>query len=124
MNKPLNFYKENIQSLSFAGISTDEQETVIIFRRNDDMASVETTDSTVLTKLKKCADTSPDEWVLTNVTTSPFESDPTKITSICFKCPKKLVSLRLKSAAPRELTDEERAEIAERMRGIRRNKED
>lgn len=124
MNKPLNFYKENIQSLSFAGISTDEQETVIIFRRNDDMASVETTDSTVLTKLKKCADTSPDEWVLTNVTTSPFESDPTKITSICFKCPKKLVSLRLKSTAPRELTDEERAEIAERMRGIRGNKED
>lgn len=124
MSKPLDFYKENIQSLSFAGISTDEQETVIIFRRNDDMASVETTDSTVLTKLKKCADTSPDEWVLTNVTTSPFESDPTKITSICFKCPKKLVSLRLKSAAPRELTDEERAEIAERMRGIRGNKED
>lgn len=124
MSKPLDFYKENIQSLSFAGISTDEQETVIIFRRNDDMASVETTDSTVLTKLKKCADTSPDEWVLTNVTTSPFESDPTKITSICFKCPKKLVSLRLKSTTPRELTDEERAEIAERMRGIRGNKED
>ena len=124
MSKPLDFYKENIQSLSFAGISTDEQETVIIFRRNDDMASVETTDSTVLTKLKKCADTSPDEWVLTNVTTSPFESDPTKITSICFKCPKKLVSLRLKSTTPRELTDEERAEIAERMRGIRENKED
>lgn len=124
MNKPLNFYKENIQSLSFTGISTDEQETVIIFGRNGDMASVETTDSTVITKLKKCADTSPDEWVLTNVTTSPFESDPTKITSICFKCPKKLVSLRLKSTAPRELTDEERAEIAERMRGIRGNKED
>lgn len=124
MNKPLNFYKENIQSLSFTGISTDEQETVIIFGRNGDMASVETTDSTVLTKLKKCANTSPDEWVLTNVTTSPFESDPTKITSICFKCPKKLVSLRLKSTAPRELTDEERAEIAERMRGIRGNKED
>lgn len=124
MSKLLNFYKENVQSLSFAGISTDEQETVIIFGRNGDMASVETTDSTVLTKLKKCADTSPDEWVLTNVTTSPFESDPTKITSICFKCPKKLVSLRLKSTTPRELTDEERAEIAERMRGIRRNKED
>ena len=124
MSQPLDFYKEYILSLSFAGISTDEQETVIIFRRNDDMASVETTDSTVFTKLKKCADTSPDEWVLTNVTTSPFESDPTKITSICFKCPKKLVSLRLKSTAPRELTDEERAEIAERMRGIRGNKED
>ena len=124
MGKSLDFYKENIQSLSFSGVSTDEQETVIVFSRNNDTASVETTDSTVLTKLKKCADTSPDEWVLTNVTTSPFESDPTKITSICFKCPKKLVSLRLKSTTPRELTDEERAEIAERMRGIRGNKED
>ena len=124
MSKSLDFYKENIQSLSFTGISTDEQETVIIFGRNGDMASVETTDSTVLTKLKKCADTSPDEWVLTNVTTSPFESDPTKITSICFKCPKKLVSLRLKSTALRELTDEQRAEIAERMKQIWKAKEE
>ena len=124
MNKPLNFYKENIQSLSFTGNTTDKQETVIIFGRNSDMASVETTDSTVLTKLKKCADTSPDEWVLTNVTTSPFESDPTKITSICFKCPKKLVSLRSKSTSPRELTEEERAEIAERMRNVRASRED
>ena len=124
MGKSLDFYKENIQSLSFSGVSTDEQETVIVFSRNNDTASVETTDSTVLTKLKKCADTSPDEWVLTNVTTSPFESDPTKITSICFKCPKKLVSMRLKSTTPRELTDEERAEIAERMRNVRASRED
>lgn len=124
MSKPLDFYKENIQSLSFTGISTDEQETVIIFRRNDDMASVETTDSTVLTKLKKCANASPEEWVLASTTTSPFESDPMKITSICFECPKKLISLRFKSASPRELTEEQRTEIAERMRGIRRNKED
>ena len=124
MNKPLNFYKENIQSLSFTGISTDEQETVIIFGRNGDMASVETTDSTVLTKLKKCADTSPDEWVLTNVTTSQDESDPMKITSICFKCPKKLISLRSKSTAPRELTEEERAGIAERMKQIWKAKEE
>ena len=124
MGKSLDFYVQNIQSLSFSGIPGDEQETVIVFSRNSNTASVETTDSTVLTKLKKCAVTSPDEWVLTNVTTNPNESDPTKITSICFKCPKKLVSLRLKSTAPRELTDEERAEIAERMRGIRGNKED
>ena len=124
MGKSLDFYKENIQSLSFSGVSTDEQETIIVFSRNNDTASVETTDSTVLTKLKRYATTNPDEWALTNVTTSGNESDPMKITSICFKCPKKLVSLRLKSATPRELTDEERAEIAERMRGVRRNKED
>lgn len=124
MGKSLDFYKENIQSLSFSGVSTDEQETVIVFSRNGDMASVETTDSTVLTKLKRYAVANPDEWVLTNVTTSQNESDPMRITSICFECPKKLVSLRSKSTSPRELTEEERAEIAERMRNARAGRED
>ena len=119
MGKSLDFYKENIQSLSFSGVSTDEQESVIVFSRNGDMASVETTDSTVLTRLKRYAVANPDEWVLTNVTTSQNESDPMRITSICFECPKKLVSLRSKSTSPRELTEEERAEIAERMRNAR-----
>ena len=124
MSKSLDFYKENIQSLSFSGVSTDEQETIIVFSRNNDTTSVETTDSTVLTKLKKYATTNPDEWVLTNVTTGQDESDPMKITSICFECPKKLISLRSKSTAPRELTEEERAEIAERMRNVRASRED
>ena len=124
MSKSLDFYKENIQSLSFSGVSIDEQETVIAFSRNDDTASVETTDPTVLTKLKRYATTNPDEWVLINVTTGQDESDPMKITSICFECPKKLISLRSKSTAPRELTEEERAEIAERMRNVRASRED
>ena len=124
MGKSLNFYKENIRSLSFSGVSIDEQETVIVFGRNNDTASVETTDSTVLTKLKRYATTNPDEWVITNVTTGQDESDPMKITSICFKCPKKLISLRSKSTAPRELTEDERAEIAERMRNVRASRED
>ena len=124
MGKSLDFYAQNIQSLSFSGVSVDEQETVIVFSRNNDTASVETTDSTVLTKLKKYATTNPDEWVLTNVTTSGNESDPMKITSICFECPKKLISLRSKSPSPRELTEEERAEIAERMKQIWKAKEE
>ena len=124
MGKSLDFYKENIQSLSFSGVSTDEQETIIVFSRNNDTASVETTDSTVLTKLKRYAATNPDEWKLTNVTTGCNESDPMKITSICFECPKKLISLRSKSPSQRELTEEERAEIAERMRNIRAGRED
>lgn len=124
MGKSLDFYTKNIQSLSFSGVSTDEQETVIAFSRNGDMASVETTDSTVLTRLKRYAVANPDEWVLTNVTTGQNESDPMRITSICFECPKKLISLRSKSTSPRELTEEERTEIAERMRNARISRED
>lgn len=123
MGKSLDFYTKNIQSLSFSGVSTDEQETVIVFSRNSNTASVETTDSTVLTKLKKCVATSPGEWALTNVTTNPNEPDPMKITSICFECPKKLISLRSKSTSPRELTEEERQEASERMKQMRKIKE-
>ena len=124
MGKSLDFYTKNIQFLSFSGVSTDEQETVIVFSRNGDTASVETTDPTVLTKLKRYATTNPDEWALTNVTTCQNESDPTKVTSVCFECPKKLISFRSKSVAPRELTDEEKAEIAERMKQIWKAKEE
>ena len=61
MGKSLDFYKKNIRSLSFSGVSVDEQETVIVFSSNNDKASVETTDSTVITKLKTYATTNTDE---------------------------------------------------------------
>ena len=124
MPKSLDFYRSNLQSLSITGITVDEQETVVVFSRNGKTASVETTDPTVLTKLKKCAATSPDEWVLTGVTQEHGETDPMRLSSVCFECPKKLISIRSKTVAPREMTDEERAAAAERMRGLRRTKAD
>ena len=124
MPKSLDFYRSNLQSLSITGITVDEQETVIVFSRNGKTASVETTDPTVLTKLKKCAATSPDEWVLTGVTQEHGETDPMRLSSVCFECPKKLISIRSKTVAPREMTDEERAAAVERMRGLRRTKAD
>lgn len=122
MSKSLDFYRANLQSLSIAGVPVDDQETVIVFSRNGKTASVETTDSTVFTKLKKCAANSPDEWVLTNVTQEQGEIDPMRLSSVCFECPKKLISIRSKTAAPREMTEEERAAAAERMRGLRKAK--
>lgn len=122
MSKSLDFYRDNLQSLSIAGVPVDDQETVIVFSRNSKTASVETTDSTVFTKLKKCAATSPDEWVLTNVTQEQGETDPTRLSSVCFECPKRLISIRSKTAAPREMTEEERAAAAERMRNLRKAK--
>ena len=122
MPKSLDFYRSNLQSLSITGITVDEQETVIVFSRDGKTASVETTDSTVFTKLKKCAATSPDEWVLTNVTQEQGETDPMRLSSVCFECPKKLISIRSKSVAPRELTEEERAAAAERLCNSRKEK--
>lgn len=124
MLKPLDFYKENLQHISFSGCAKEEQETIIVYGRCGNTASVETTDPTVLTKLKKCVLSGSNEWVLKDVTASANESDPMKVTSVCFECPKKLISFRSKSPSPRELTDEQKAEIAERMRSIWKNKQD
>lgn len=115
MLKPLDFYKENLQHISFSGCPKEEQETIISYGRCDNTASVETTDPTVLTKLKKCALFGPDEWVLTNVTVSANESDPMVVTSVRFECPKRLVLLRQRSVTKKEMTEEERVAVAKRL---------
>ena len=123
MKRSKEFYEKNLQSLSFSSQPSSEQETVIVFKRGEDCATVETTDSTVLTKLKKCAAASPKDWKLDGLTVSSDEEDPFKVSSVCFTCPKKLVSLRTKPVQAREMTDEERAVAAERLRAVRSHKE-
>lgn len=123
MKRSKEFYEKNLQSLSFSSQPSSEQETVIVFKRGEDYATVETTDSTVLTKLKKCAAASPKDWKLDDLTVSSDEEDPLKVSSVCFTCPKKLVSLRTKPVQAREMTDEERAVAAERLRAVRSQKE-
>lgn len=131
MKKNLDFYRQNFQSLSFSGEPIEDQETVIVFSRNSKTASVETTDPTVLTKIKRCVSASPDNWSLTEVSVRQGEKDPMKVVSVCFECPKKLISIRSKTVTGRELTEEQRAVAAERLRNLRKrnnktttNKED
>lgn len=131
MKKSLDFYRQNFQSLSFSGEPIEDQETIIVFSRNSNTASVETTDPTVLTKLKRCVSTSPKDWNLTEVSVRQGEQDPMKVVSVCFECPKKLISIRSKTVTGREFTEEQRAEAAERLRNLRKknnktttNKED
>ena len=120
MQQSKEFYLKNLQDLALTGQSTSEQETIITWRREDKTAHIETTDSTVLTKLKRCALSNPAEWVFDDVTILKDEKDPLKISSISFSCPKKFISLRTKSIAGREMTEEERAAVAERFANIRK----
>lgn len=120
MKKDLDFYRQNFQSLSFSGEPIEDQETVIVFSRNSQTASVETTDPTVLTKLKRCVSESPNDWSLTAASVRQGEQDPMKVVSVCLECSKKLISIRSKTAKGRELTDEQRAVIANRLRNLRK----
>ena len=115
MLKPLDFYKENLQHISFSGCPKEEQETIISYGRCDNTASVETTDPTALMILKKLSLSGLCEWVLTSVIVSANDSDPIVVSSVRFECPKRLVLLRQRSVTKKEMTEEERMAVAKRL---------
>lgn len=93
------------------GIPTSEQETVIQFSRSDNIANVWTSDTTVMTKIKKFIDDG--DWEV--IESGKVDGE---VVSMRYRAPKKLISLR-KAIVTRELTDEQRIEIAERMKKVR-----
>lgn len=95
-------------------IPTNEQETVIRFGRDDPCVNVWTSDTTVMTKLDKLCANSPDHYMLCGVgkiaqdiVSKEYEIDD-----------KALVSFRSKKTE-RTMTDEQRAQAAERLRKAR-----
>lgn len=99
-------------------IALNEQETVIQFSRDTEEATVWTSDKTVMTKLDKFCEQS-DAYSL-------VEEDVLKLTGKVFSkkyrvADKSLISFR-KNKSKREMTPEQRAELAERMRNARAKK--
>lgn len=92
------------------GVPLFEQETVINIMRDEDIAHICTSDSTMITKLEHRCESNPDEWKKVD------ENPEYKF----YECPKNFISFRSKKVT-RELTDEQRAEISERMRRISKN---
>lgn len=90
--------------------SAEEQETHISWGRLDDKARIYTSDSTEMTRLDKLVKNNPDEWKFIEQTT--HEGD---IVGKFYECPKRLVSLRLKTTVARELTEEQKEAFVKRM---------
>lgn len=120
LKQSIQYYSTNLNNLSLSGSSIAEQETTISIQRDSDLAYIETTDQTMFTKLKKRVNENSDEWAVADVTTAAG-GNPNIITSAVFTCPKKYVSFRTKTTT-REMTDEERQQVAERFRNIRENR--
>ena len=104
----------NINDLSIAGVSADEQETTINYSRTDKEAEVYTSDNTVLTKIKNIFSSDDCEWKLKNV----VKDKKGNVVSVFFSVPKKLISLRAKTVKS-SLTDEQRRAAAERLKNAR-----
>lgn len=95
-------------------IPVNEQETVIQFNRDCDVCSIWTTDTTVMTKLDKFAESKDaTEWECPKVDTIQGE-----VFSKEYKVNKKLISFR-KGFAERVMTPEQRQAAAERLKAAR-----
>lgn len=118
LKQSMQYYTTHLADLSLTGNALSEQETVISIMRNSDIAVIETSDPTMFTKLRKKSLSNPDEWKLDDVTI-PAGPHPNDITSATFVCPKKYVSFRTRSVE-RELSEEDRAIMADRLRNLRK----
>jgi len=92
-------------------LNSDEQEVSINFLRKDDLAEAYVSDNTWITKFEKLCTKSPDLYKKVNET----EWGST------YTFPKRLLSLR-SSIVTRELTDEQREDLAQRMRDMVKGK--
>ena len=101
---------------SFIGTPLEEQETVINWLRTDDVIQIYTSDNTMLTKLKKLMASGPDQYTLTDV--SYYEGNPCSVTVTT-----QLRCLSLRAGNKRDLSDEERQALSDRMKQITANRQ-
>ena len=120
---PIDFFYSHLEEMSLFGVTADESETIIITRRDSPEATITTSDSTVFTKIRKniLADPEHKEWKVRQVIHTTADRDPLHFIEIIVTCPKKLVSLRSKTAT-REMTEEQKEAMRERMSKMWKNR--
>lgn len=113
----LNYYKDHLEELTMRGLSSDEQETVVVIPHTG-TTRVSTSDASVFHKFRRMLRDPGCEWRLIDISRSSNYSDPTIIVEACFETDSKLVSFR-NAKITRELTDEQRAAVADRLNNTR-----
>lgn len=103
--KPISEYTAD--DLCIMDVAGDEQETTISWYRRDAVASIYTSDNTMLTKMKKLMAKSPD-CKLKNITWGK-DGEPT---GYFFEVPVRFV----KVLKPKEVSEEQRAALSERLK--------
>ena len=97
-------------------VGLNEQETTINFSRTGSGLDIWTSDTTMMTRLDHLCETAPEKYKC--VETRHFKLDPANIASKRYVVSdKSLLSFRSKKVE-RELTEEQREELRERMRAL------
>lgn len=113
----LNYYKDHLEELAMRGLSANEQETVVVIPHTG-TTRVSTSDPSVFYKFRRMLRDPGCEWKLVDISRSSNCSDPATIVEACFETDSKLVSFR-NAKITRELTDEQRAAVADRLSNTR-----
>lgn len=111
--KPISEYTAD--DLGIMDVAGEEQETTISWYRRDAVASVYTSDNTMLTKMKKLMAKSSD-CKLKDITWSK-DGEPT---GYFFEVPVRFV----KVLKPKEVSEEQRAALSERLKVMRETAQD
>lgn len=93
------------------GVMIEEQETHINFSRGDERAKIYTSDITTMTKLNKLVELQDTEWKLEDI----IKLKSGEVIGKTYSCPVSLISFR-KKRVQRNLSEEQRQEIASRFR--------
>lgn len=101
---------------SFIGTCIDEQETIVTAARADDTIRIYTSDNTMLTKLKKLMAAPDSEYRLLDV---QYDSHHNPV-SVTVEAPERCLSLR--AGSKREISDEQRQVLADRMKQMAANR--
>lgn len=122
-NTTLDFFYSHLEEMSLFGVATDESETIIITRKDSPEATITTSDSTMFTKIRRniLADLEHKDWKVQSFTRTTADKNPLHFVELIVTCPKKLVSLRSKTVT-RELTEEQKEVMRERMSKMRRSR--
>ena len=113
----LNYYKDHLEELAMRGLPSDEQTTVVVIPHAG-TTRVSTSDASVFHKFRRMLRDPGCEWKLIGISRSSNYSDPTTIVEARFETDSKLVSFR-NAKITRELTDEQRAAVADRLNNTR-----
>lgn len=122
-NTTPDFFYSHLEEMSLFGVATDESETIIITRKDSPEATITTSDSTMFTKIRRniLADPEHKDWKVQSFIRTTADKDPLHFVELIATCPKKLVFLRSKTAT-RELTEEQKEAMRERMSKMRRSR--
>ena len=122
-NTTPDFFYSHLEEMSLFGVATDESETIVITRKDSPEATITTSDSTMFTKIRRniLADPEHKDWKVQSFTRTTADKNPLHFVELIVTCPKKLVSLRSKTST-RELTEEQKKAMRERMSKMRRSR--